>query len=104
MAVSQQLGLNADWFEVLKEERNTGLYSTEASCSYEDGVGNIIHFLKDRKPCAIEFKSENGIKILTDCQIRQLVNEQVTITLRGKELVLSIDDIIKVCEQGRCIY
>ncbi len=105
MTVSEQLNLNIEWFDMLEEKRNQGLYSTEAHCSYNDGVGNVLDFLKNGKRCTIEIRHQNGTEILEDCLIESYSSgKQITVLHKGEELLTSIDSITSACEYGKCIY
>lgn len=105
MTVSEQLNLNIAWFDMLEEKRNEGLYSTEAHCSDNDGVGNVLDFLKNGKRCTIEILHQNGTEILEDCLIKSYSSgNQITVLHKGEEVPTPIDSIISACEYGKCIY
>ncbi|HHV15627.1 MAG TPA: hypothetical protein GXX58_03520 [Gelria sp.] len=103
--VSGQLNLNTAWFNLLEERRNKALYSTEAHCSYNQGVGNVLDFLKNGKLCAIEIQNEHGTEILEDCLIKNHSSgDHITVEHQGQELVIPVDSVISASEYGKCIY
>lgn len=105
MTVSAQLNLNIEWFNKLEEKRNKGLYSTEAHCSYDEGAGNILYFLKNGKGCTIEIENEDGLAILEDCRIKSHGNgAEITVLHKGQQLTIPIDSVIRAREYGKCIY
>lgn len=105
MDVSAQLNLNIEWFNKLEDSRNKGLYSTEAHCSYDDGVGNVVYFLKNGKSCTIEIENEDGITILENCLIKSHSSgNEITVLHKGQQLTIPIDSVIRAREYGKCIY
>jgi len=104
LKVSEQLNLNKAWFEMLESQRNHGLYSTEADCSYEHGVGNVLNFLKNSQPCTIEVQEKHGTRILKDCLIRSHSSSHIKVIHEDKEEVIPIDAVIRASKYGKCLY
>jgi len=49
------LSLDLSWYEELERLSSNELFFTEQECSYEEGAGSVLDFLKNGKKCAVEF-------------------------------------------------
>lgn len=104
LTVSNQLGVTSDWFVQLDEKRNDRLYSSEEACSYHEGVGSVLDFLKNGKKCTIEFEDKDGLRILENCLIKRLDDDQLVILHEDVELQIKFSSIISTHEYGKHIY
>jgi len=103
--VSEQLNLNIDWFNMLESRRNQGLYSTEADCSYEKGVGNVLHFLKNGQRCTVEVQDKEGTRILNNCLIKNHSHDHIKVIQdEGQEEVIPIEAVLRASKYGECLY
>ncbi len=105
--VTDALSMDLSWYEKLDSYRNENLFFTESECSYEEGAGNILDFLKNRKECAIEFKDKDGKrKILTNCTIRKYVwdKEEIEVISNGEKYTISINAIVKTRQEAKHLY
>lgn len=99
MEVSGMMNLNTAWFGKLDNYSEQNLYATEADCSYSAGAGNIMNFLKNSKKCVLEYVTENGKKIMTDCMIiEHHPDESITVLHQDRKIVLPIDAVINCTE------
>jgi hypothetical protein len=110
--ISSQLGLDVEWFAALETKRctnqdkgrNKSIYATEVECSNDEGPGNVLDFLKNRKPCTIEVQDEGGCKILGNCLVTELAEGgKVKILHNGVRLVYPVE-AIRASRYGKCIY
>lgn len=68
--VTESLSLNKDWFEQLENSSSKDLFHSEKECSYDEGRGNVLNFLKNSKECTIESMDSLGkLQVLTKCKI-----------------------------------
>lgn len=104
MDVSTQLNLNTQWFDILEEKRNRGLYSSESDCSYEEGAGNIINFLKNGKHCTVEVNREGKSQILKDCLIKAYLGDEIRILHEENEFQLPKNSVIRVTRFSKEIF
>ncbi len=110
--ISSQLGLDVKWFTALEARRctsqdkgmNKSIYATEVECFNDEGPGNVLDFLKNRKPCTIEVQGKEGCKILENCLVTGLAeNGTVAILHNGESLFYPIK-AIRASRYGKCVY
>jgi biotin operon repressor len=104
MKVTDLLGLNINWFKVLEQNRNIGLYSSEIDCSNVEGAGNVLDFLKNGKSCTIELENESGSVILEKCQITKFNDPWLIILHNCEEIKVNIDSVVSAYEYSYQIY
>lgn len=104
ITVSDQLNLNKGWFMKLEDRYSQSLYATERECSDEDGMGNVLYFLKNRKSCSIEVKAEAGSVIYENCRINYVRDGEISITALGNEVRLPRESIIRCRAHARCMF
>lgn len=101
-ATNLLLGVN--WFNVLEDKRQEDLYAKESGCSQEEGVRNVLYFLKNSKPCTIEIMSGEGNVILENCLIVDYSSEDIIVLNNLQELVIPVFLVIRASESGKHIY
>ena len=77
-------------------------FSTEYECSYEEGAGNILDFLKNGKECAIEYMDSDGeSRILTNCIIREynIEKHEIEVVSNGELLHSTIKHPEKITKK-----
>lgn len=105
--ITGMLSLDLSWYEELDRYRSNELFFTEQECSYEEGAGNILDFLKNGKECAIEFIDSNGeSKILTNCIIKKFdpQRREIEVSSNGKPYTVNIVSIVKTREKAKHLY
>jgi hypothetical protein len=102
--IYQKLNLNPEWFDLLEERRNNSLYSSEAGCSYEQGAGNVLDYLKNGKPCTIEIRTGKNTKILADCRIRDYSGDEITVEHASALQHIPIKSVVKVTRYSQEIF
>jgi len=105
--VADMLSMDLLWYEELDSYSNEELFSTEYECSYEEGAGNILDFLKNGKECAIEFEGNDGkSKILTNCIIRKYNwdRQEIEVSSNGEQYTISLATIVKTRHEAKHLY
>lgn len=105
--VYEMLSMDLSWYEELDSLNNQELFFTERECSYEEGAGNILDYLKNGKRCAVEFKDRYGkSKILTNCIIKKYNPErgEIEVTSNGERYAIDFASIVKTREEAKHLF
>ena len=104
MDVAEQIGMDQEWFADLENSRDKDLYSTELECSYDEGPGNVLDFIKNRKRCSIEVVGESGVQIWEDCRIIGMSEGEIVVHHNKKDKSLPLSSVARASEYGKCIF
>lgn len=105
--ISDRLSMDMSWYEKLDSYSSEELFSTEHECSYEEGAGNILDFLKNGKKCAVEYiDNDRDIKILTNCIIKKydVEKKEAEIISNGGQYSINISAIVKIRHTPKHLY
>jgi len=105
--VCEMLSMDLSWYEELDSLNNEELFFTESECSYEEGTGNVLDYLKNGKKCAIEIKDRDGkSKILTNCIIKKYnpEREEIEVTSNGERFAINYASIVKIREEAKHLF
>jgi len=101
------LSLDLSWYEELDSYQGEELFSTENDCSYEEGAGNVLDFLKNGKECAIELEGNDGkSKILTGCTIMKYNcgSQEIEVCSNGEKYTIGLASIVKIRHEAKHLY
>ncbi|HHU63109.1 MAG TPA: hypothetical protein GXZ32_02705, partial [Clostridiales bacterium] len=105
--VSDMLSLDLSWYEKLDRYSSDELFFTERECSYDEGPGNILDYLKNGKKCAIEYIGDDGeSKILTNCIIKRYnqEKEEIEVISNGERYTISLNANVKAWHEAKFLY
>jgi len=101
------LSLDLSWYEELDSYQGERLFSTENECSYEEGAGNVLDFLKNGKECAIELEGNDGkSKILTGCTIMKYNcdSQEIEVSSNGERYIIDVASIVRIQQEAKHLY
>jgi len=104
MAVAEQIGIDREWFAGLEKARDKDLYATEVECSYDEGPGNVLDFLKNGKRCSIEVMDESGAQILENCRIMSWSEDVLVVQYNKATHSIQLSAVVRVSQYGKCIF
>jgi len=102
--VSEGLGIDTSWYKSL-ETAVSNLFHTEYMCSTEYGCESLLLCFKNGRPCFIEYIDEDGKTIFyKNCMIINNFDNQVTVKIGEKQLILKTDRVVKVALTENELY
>lgn len=104
MGVAGQIGMDQNWFVGLENARDKDLYATEVECSYDEGPGNVLDFLKNGKRCSIEVAGESGVQIWENCSIISISEGSLVIRHEKEDKSLPLSLVARASQYGKCIF
>lgn len=105
--VTDMLSLDLSWYEELDRYSNDELFYTERECSCEEGVGNVLDFMKNGVKCAIEFTDSDGrSKILTNCFIARYRPDidSIEVNSNSEKYIIKYNDIVKTRRETKHLF
>ena len=102
--VSEGLGIDTCWYKSLETDISN-LFHTEYMCSTIYGCESLLLCFKNGRPCFIEYIDEDGKTIIyKNCMIISYSNDQVTVKMGEKQLILETDRVVKAALTENELY
>jgi hypothetical protein len=105
LGLTEELSLDRVWYEKISHLEGEALFQTERECSNDEGAGNVLDFLKNRKDCCLAYTNEAGEEcLLLDVRIERLEQGHIIASKDGREHRIEISRIKKSVRDRKLLY